>query len=190
MINPNEIHSIVFNRTWEGKPRKVRTRRVSIYQTDVNNTIRLLYNIFPVKNSEASACQFHVDVYILGNAKKHFIRHILEEDIDKFIDDLEGHFERGRYLVRDRLHLLPNAMGKTLSYKQIKRILTFEKNASKFPSEQPIAIRTANPKLITTHINCGKYFLEVFNKSNFTRPHYAYSTFDVKTNEWLIRITS
>lgn len=191
MINPNEIHSIEILRVLElKKQKKLKTKKVIIYQSDPNHKPQPLYTIYPVKHLLSDACQFHIDVHILNGIKAHFIRYIPEADMDKFITDLQLHFERGRYLFKDNLHKLPNTKTKNLSYKQIKRILTFEKNASKFLNEQPMAIQTANPKHIETFIDCGKYFLEVFNKTENTRPQYAYSTFDEKTNGWLLSIIS
>lgn len=188
MKNPNEIHSVDILRNWQKNPDKIKTKKVIIYQVSSTHQVSPLYTIYPIEHLISDASQFHVDVTISGTIKAHFIRHIPEPEMDKFIADLQLHFKRGRYLFKDSLHRLPNAMTKHLTYKQIKKILTWERNASRFLSEQHMAIQMSNPVFIKTYIDCGKYFLEVFNRNDSGRPQYAYSTFDVKTEKWLNQI--
>jgi len=120
--------------------------------------------------------------------------HADADNIDAFIQELIEKYKRGRVLIgyneKTRTTIwgiAPDAIGRSIYYKQAKGILLFEKKSfTQVPDEAKPAIKSANPRLIPGKIDFGNYVLESWGGSS--RKHYSYVAFDEGTKTWVEKV--
>ncbi len=198
MKNPNKIHTvdIITSRKYNFKIPAVIS--VIINQEDQEGNVTPFYEIkttpYQLQSFKTDVNRGYVDIYDVKvhnpkrqanpNVPLQFTKKIPEGTMDNFIDKLIRYFERGRYLMSDRLWGLPDAISRHLSYRHIKRILTFEKNATRYVNDKHIAIRKADPTEVPEALDCGDYVLEAYGLPH-NRSSYACISFDERAIQWV-----
>lgn len=191
MHNPNKIHSVEMTLLHMENKKTPIPINVTIRQQmeGAPDEIKKIYKISPLPGRSPELTNaFEVEVFIPEHqldkdTPMHYAVKI--NDIERYIYRLKRRFNFGRYAISTRWKTLPNAYSKSLTYQQAKRLLNFERKASRFVHEKPEAVRQADPKLIKAGeiIDCDKYIIESWMLS-LERNHYTCTTFDSKIIEW------
>ena len=198
MRNPNKIHTIDVTTRKKLNFKTPAVLNVIIRQIDPEGNVSIFYEIEAISQQleafKIESTRGYVDIYNIKvhnpkrqanpNVPLHYIKRIEDGTMDTFIDKLVRYFNRGRYLMSDRIWAVPDAITRHLSYRHVKRILTFEKNASKYIDEKHKAISTADPTEIPEALDCGDYILEAYGLP-YNRSSYACVSFDEKAIKWI-----
>ena len=190
MHNPNKIHSVEMTTIQkEGLKTPLPIKATIFQQLDgAPDKVKELYKIEPVEGrAESVTDAFQVQVFIPEhqrdkNVPMHF-RTIIK-DLPEYVEKLKRRFTYGRYMLSSKWFTLPNAKSLRLKYGDLKRLLNYEKRASRFLSEKHEAVKLAKPNVLLPGaiLDLDRYVVETW-MIGMDRNYYTCITFDDKIFE-------
>jgi len=187
MINPEKIHNVEVTTTQnEGTDQKL-ISKIIINKKLSNGGIVYLYIINKDKDITDISKFYNVQRWEYGKCQETIKILMTSKAMLEFIDDLKLFFKYGRTMSKRKNTWTPvgGALYFDLSYRNVKKILGFERRASKLPlMKLPKAIRTMDPTNINTRVDCGDYVIEAWGGIGSKR-HYTCLTFNKDTADWL-----
>jgi hypothetical protein len=186
MENTEKIHNVEVTTTEnEGNNQKI-VSKIVINKKLSHGGIVYLY-IINIVLDDATNMSYIAQRWEYGKCQETIKLFLSSKSMQKLIDDLKIFFKYGRTMSKQKNTWSPvgGALYFDLSYRNVKKILGFERRASKLPlMKLPKAIRTMDPTNINTRVDCGDYVIEAWGGIGSKR-HYTCLTFNKDTADWL-----
>ena len=176
------------NNTWEtlySFPKEIK-----VWCEDTDNKKYLLYHCecLNVKGPGNKKYVLYEEKSFDPSNQKERISKIFVKDINEWFNIILSSFKNGQLVSQWARYYISTFKRINLSYRQVKAILTFEHNSSRFIENKPEAVITKDPKDITSPLQLDKYIIDshwmhVSDKSD--RNVYSCVTNDESILKWL-----
>jgi len=187
MKNVEKIHSVEITTTQIEGSDRTDISKIIIHKTGKGEMPLWLYVIDRDKWQDSINFPLYtVQVWENGKCFEKIRITLSPNIVQAFINDLKDYFNYGRVLTKKQntWRSISTAFCIDMGYRDVKKILSFERRASRIPLNRPKPIRTADPIHIHNRLDCGDYIIESWGGLN-VKKSYTCLTFNKDTTQWL-----